>query len=100
MLAVLGRKNQHRATHTAADKPLTGSTTTRSNSHIKRERAAVQRCYRVQPCKRETCVTLRAKRGAGLAVLLFTSPHRRRFARRRHRGALADQNNCLPRHGS
>ena len=30
----------------------------------------------------------------------FTSPPRRRFARRRHLGALADRNNCPPRRGS
>jgi hypothetical protein len=43
MLAVLGSKDQHARTHTATEKPLTGSTATRSNFHIKR--TAVQCLY-------------------------------------------------------
>ena len=34
MLAVGGRKNQPRTTHTAAQKPIAGSTPTRSNSSV------------------------------------------------------------------
>ena len=37
------QKISTQATHTAAEKPLTGSTTTASNFYIKHKRATVQR---------------------------------------------------------
>ena len=43
ILAVLGRKISIPATHAATEKPLTRSTATWPNFHIKRERAVVQR---------------------------------------------------------